>query len=210
MNREYQNTFTNIYKNNVWKSSESCSGPGSEIAVTERLVKEISLFLSEYNIKSLFDCPCGDFNWFRGVDYLGVDYLGGDIVKEIIQDNLVNYFNLSTNFIEFDLTSQSMPTADVWLCRDCFIHLSNRDIKKVMNNFIESNIDYCLLTTMIDVKENKDILTGQWRLLNLQTSPFNFPIPLKVYEDNKNESRHKVLALWSKEQIQTIKWLNYD
>ncbi|WP_409438911.1 hypothetical protein [Psychromonas sp. GE-S-Ul-11] len=210
MNREYKNTFTNIYKNNVWNSDESRSGPGSEKLVTKTLVKGINSFLSQYEISSIFDCPCGDFNWFKNVDYSNVTYLGGDIVKEIIQDNLINYFNLETNFIEFDLTSQNMPASDVWLCRDCFIHLSNKDIKKVLNNFIESHIEYCLLTTMIDVKNNKDILTGQWRLLNLQAPPFNFPIPLEVYEDSKNASRHKVLALWSKEQIKTVKWLKYD
>lgn len=57
---------------------------------------------------------------------------------------------------------------------------------------------------------NYDIVTGDWRPINLEKAPFNFPTPMLVieeqYDENfKKEFRAKLLAIW---RIDDSKWLN--
>src|ERR1700758_3448541 len=76
--------FTKIYKNNYWLSSESVSGSGSTLKYTRNLREQLPLIVADFGIKSIFDGPCGDFNWMQHVlPNLKVDYVGGDIVSEI-------------------------------------------------------------------------------------------------------------------------------
>ena len=42
---------------------ETYSGPGSLLQNTGNLINELNIFIKEYNIKSIVDIPCGDFNY---------------------------------------------------------------------------------------------------------------------------------------------------
>tara|TARA_B100001964_G_C14179170_1_gene575340 strand:+ start:648 stop:1298 length:651 start_codon:yes stop_codon:yes gene_type:complete len=169
--------FTSIWKNNYWGDAESLSGPGSTIEYTEEIRIKLPTMLLEKDIISIFDAPCGDFNWMRYiVKENSVEYLGGDIVDELIQENKKKYASKHIKFRKFDLTSDTFPEADVWLARAVFYHLSNREIYQALEQFVSSNIKYLLTTNHItDASHvNRDIKTGDWRLLNLCLPPFNF------------------------------------
>ena len=43
------------------KSEESVSGDGSEVEVTEELIKRLNEFLKKKDIDFILDIPCGDF-----------------------------------------------------------------------------------------------------------------------------------------------------
>jgi len=47
----------------------------------------------------------------------------------------------------------------------------------VLRNIRRSGSAYLLVTTFPDRKENVDIITGNWRPLNMEKPPFNFPRP---------------------------------
>jgi len=51
-------------------------------------------------------------------------------------------------------------------------------------------------------------VTGDWRLLNLQRPPFNFPPPLRLMNERCTESRgafgDKSLGLWLVGQLPTL------
>jgi hypothetical protein len=57
-----------------------------------------------------------------------------------------------------------------------------------------------MTTTFPECDENKNITTGDWRIINLELSPFNFPKPLYLLNENCTEGegtyKDKSLGLW--------------
>jgi len=175
-----ESEFTKIYENNYWGNLESVSGAGSTISYTKNLRKNLSLLFGKYNINSVFDAPCGDFNWMKLVmEESDIQYIGGDIVQELIDSNEKRYQNEKTKFIHFDITRNTIPTVDLWLCRDCFIHLPYSDITKSLINFLKSEASYILTTTHINDGgfKNKNIVAGDFRYLDLFSAPFSLSLP---------------------------------
>jgi hypothetical protein len=91
------------------------------------------------------------------------------------------------------------------LCRDCFIHLSHRDILSAIRNFQLSGSKYLLTTTFPGIDENKNIVTGRMRPINLQRPPFNFPLPILLINEQCTEGEgrfaDKTLGLWEIKKI---------
>lgn len=203
-----ESVFTSIWRNNYWGSGESLSGPGSTLDYTQEIRQKLPMMFDEFDIKSVFDAPCGDMHWMQYVlKGASFSYLGGDIVSELVSTNKKKFTNAKVDFIKFDVTADAFPIADVWLCRAVFYHLSNRDIYLALEQFVASNIKYILTTNHITGDEhiNKDITTGDWRLLNLTLPPFNFPRHT-LWEVNDYLAPDPVttLTLWTKAQIEAV------
>jgi hypothetical protein len=128
-----------------------------------------------------------------------VTYIGADIVPRLISRNRRLYGRDGRDFITLDITRDSIPTVDVILCRDCFIHLSFREVGAALANFKKSNSKYLFATTHTSVREHRDIATGQGRNVNLQLPPFNFPEPLKMVVEDPQLS--KCLGVWRVDQL---------
>ncbi len=193
--------FTEYYYKNTWAGKESISGPGSDYAQTKYLIKELEFLLAKLNITTIFDAPCGDFNWMKKIDLSRIKYIGGDIVKPLIHRNEKKYKTKNIKFIEFNLINDKLPKTDLVIVRDCFVHLKNEDIFKALNNIKKSESKYLLTThfTWDSAKCNQDIKTGQWRRLNLTKKPFNFPFPEHIIvEGNFQSNDHdKTMSLWN-------------
>ena len=177
--------FEYIFAANRWKSEESVSGTGSELAATEALRRELPGLVSDLGIRTLLDAPCGDFNWMHHViGQLPVRYIGIDIVRDLIDQNKERYSGDRIEFRHGDIITGPVPDADLILCRDCFIHFSFRDTARAIATFKESGAKYLLTNNYPGVELNKDIATGQWRSMNLSLPPYDFPEPLiKIQED---------------------------
>lgn len=194
--------FTDYYKINNWSEGKSVSGRGSTLAYTKNIREQVSVILEEYNIHEVLDAPCGDYNWFRKVHRdPDVTYVGADIVNPLINENRERYQDQQTTFIQLDITSDPLPEADLWICRDCLIHFSNRDIYKAVENYVKSDITYLLTTTYPDINQNKDIPTGSVRPLNLEISPFNFCAPIRYIEDGRDQQTRKTMGLWRRKDL---------
>ena len=201
-----EDRFTWIYKNNYWSSSESRSGTGSTLKYTENLRKELPNLFRQYSIQKVFDAPCGDFNWMKHLlPSVDVHYIGGDIVKPLVEDLNINHKSEKVSFIHFDLIKDTPPQVDLMICRDCLFHLSFEDTKAVIENFIKSKSSYLLTTTHININNlfaNKDISTGDFRCIDLFSSPYNFPHdPLYTIDDWIAPDPERQMCLWSREQI---------
>ena len=163
------------------------------------------IMFNEMGIKTVFDAPCGDMQWMHRVLEDGkLMYLGGDIVSELVALNQNKFANAKINFIKFDITSDTFPVADVWLCRAVFYHLSNCDVYHALEQFAASNIKYILTTNHVtgNGHVNEDITTGDWRLLNLTLPPFSFPCDsLWEVNDYLTPDPKTTLTLWTREQI---------
>jgi hypothetical protein len=195
--------FADYYRTNHWACAESASGPGSTLEYTEQLRLSLAKIVEDYRIGCVLDAPCGDYNWFRLVELPpGTKYIGGDIVEALVAVNLKKYGTCRSSFRVMDITRDALPAADLWLCRDCWIHLPNRDIRKAIANFEASKIRLIATTTYPDVKGNPDILVGGFRPLNLEIPPFNWCKPLCYLHDSISGWPNRKLGLWDRNMLQ--------
>jgi SAM-dependent methyltransferase len=200
--------FTDIYEHNRWGGTASVSGSGSAHAQTAVVVRELPVLFRDLGVSTVLDIPCGDFNWMKDVSLAGIDYIGGDIVRELVQRNQETSARAGIAFRHLNLLVDSLPRADVILCRDCLVHFSYADIFRALRHFIDSGSGYLLTTTFTARKDNRDILTGKWRPLNLERPPFSFPQPLRLIVEECTEGggayRDKALGLWSIAQVANV------
>jgi len=205
--------FELIYKTNFWSSKESVSGLGSELKNTINIKKEIINIISHYKIRSILDAPCGDFNWIKDILNDEVNYFGGDIVKNLIIENLQKNKKKNITFKELDITSDPLPNVDLMLCRDCLIHLSYKKINLFFQNSKKSNIKFLLLTSYKFKNQqikiiNSDIPDGEFREIDMSEPPFLLPEPIiKILdkdEQTKTSAYYCYLNLYTKEQIDNL------
>lgn len=193
--------FELIYRTNLWGAEKSQSGLGSELDATTSLRRDLTQLLRRLRVQSILDLPCGDFTWMAQMDLGGIRYLGADIVPDIVAANAAHYGHAGhIDFARLDLVSDTLPAADLVLCRDCLVHLSFANIHRAIANLKRSGTCWLLTTTFPDASANRDIEDGDWRVLNLQYAPFLFPAPLAVINEGCTEAggdyADKSLALW--------------
>jgi hypothetical protein len=189
--------FTDIYQQNKWGDKDSVSGPGSRLDRTDKIRKVLPLLISKYDFHSILDIPCGDFYWMKTVD-LKIQYIGADIVADLVKSNQGQYGIDKRKFVQLDLIRDSLPQVDLVFCRDCLVHLSVTDIFRVLSNIKSSGSMYLLTTTFIERVKNANILTGEWRPINLQLPPFKFPAPIELIDETAPYPNYydKHLGLW--------------
>ncbi len=175
--------FEQIFNTNRWNNSESVSGTGSTLEQTQVIRERLPDLFAKYAIRSMLDIPCGDFHWMSLVPKEGIHYIGADIVGGLI-DRLSE--SHPHEFRLLDVTTSPLPTVDLVLTRDCFVHLSYAAIFAAVQNIRASGAKY-LLTTTFPGRENREIQTGDWRPINLQAEPFLFPAPLEVINEGCTE-----------------------
>lgn len=200
-----EEVFTGIYRGNVWGSRESASGAASTLESTRSLRSVLPDVLARLGVRSLLDIPCGDYHWMKEVE-LGVDsYIGADIVDELVEHNGKQWTDARHRFLKLDVTRDPLPRVDLVFCRDCLPHLSFADALQALANLHASGSTYLLTTTFTEAsRRNIDIVTGQWRPINLQQAPFHLPPPILTIPDRFGASGRyddRCMALWSLDNL---------
>jgi hypothetical protein len=203
--RSHETIFTEqLYQGNLWPIRESISGPGSDLAYTKPIRKELPILAADLGVSSILDIPCGDFNWMRTINFGSCKYIGAEIVEELVSRNNQQYASNGRKFIKLNIVNDELPTVDLVLCRDLFVHLPYGDIVKALNNIRKSRSKYFLTTSHLLTTKNRDILAGQYRAINLLLPPFSFPAPIRIiYEDVPEDYTNtgKTLSLWKVSDI---------
>ena len=198
--RDHAAIFSRIYHQNAWGSGESISGPGSTRHRTAAFVDDLVAALRQFDVRSLLDAPCGDFNWAAPVADAVDLYVGADVVPELVAANQARHASPRRAFVRLDLTRDALPATDAVLCRDCLVHFSFADVWAALANIQASGARYLIATTFVDRTYNLDALTGSWRTLNLQAPPFAFAAPLLIIDEQctgwDGQYRDKRLAVW--------------
>lgn len=193
--------FERRYRQGGWENDESVSGVGSSKAVTRAIRRALPPLVQEIGARSFADIPCGDYNWMQDVE-LGVDrYVGADIVDPLVEENRKRFADDRHEFIKADIVRDDLPEVDIIFCRDCLVHLSYADIFEALRNIKRSGSRYLLTTTHTETAENEDILTGEFRSLDLRKAPFHFPEPVKLINEECAEKLDKCLGLWRVEDL---------
>lgn len=192
--------FSAYYRSNHWGDDETVSGVGSRLNATINLRTELPVLLKQFEIKSILDAPCGDHNWFSHVERGEIKYVGVDIVPELVEQNRQRYGGPNTDFVNLDITRDPLPPADLMICRDLLAHLSFKDIGRIFNNILSSDIKYLLLTHHHECTGNNDAYSGGYRPLNLELFPFDFPEPLIAIDDWREDQTPRKMCLWETSQ----------
>lgn len=192
--------FRLAYRGNLWSGPESRSGPGSSLDQTALLRQQIPELCQRLGVATLLDLPCGDLHWMSQTRLSGVNYIGADLLPEVVARNTELHGTDGRRFMVLDLTSSPLPEADLLLCRDCLVHLSFDDSRRAFINIRKAPITWLLATTFPAQAANVDIITGDWRPLNLQLPPMTLPPPVEVLLEGCSEQNglfaDKSLGLW--------------
>ena len=197
-----------IYEMNLWGSngSDFYSGDGShDRAIIDPYIRCLVSFLTSFKTPiSVCDLGCGDFNVGKQLVKYTKEYVAVDIVPNLIAYNKKVFSDKNLEFRCLDIVTDSLPDGDCVIIRQVFQHLSNNEVKCILDKLIKYK--YIIVTEHIpngSFEPNKDIISGQGiRLkkqsgLHLLSSPFNF----KVKEEKK---LHSFLLNDNKEVIETI------
>lgn len=191
--------FKSIYKSNHWNAHRvynpminSVSGTGSnpKTRATINLIKNLSKFIDQNNIKKILDAPCGDCAWMKKIwkKFPDVKYIGIDIVGEIIKSNKNKYKNSNIQFSCQDILKlKKLPRCDFLILRDFIIHLPTRDISSLFNLIKKSPIRFFGVNSYSSTYSNIDVLIGKHRKVNIFIEPFNLKNLSKKFKDQKSE-----------------------
>lgn len=205
--KSMRDVFEHIYRTNHWRSKTSHSGTGSDLVQTETIRRSLPLLFKELGVKEMLDIPCGDFYWMSHMDFeVDMQYIGADVVPELIDNNNRRHGCSSRHFIELDVSRDELPqNVDLIFCRDLLVHFSFKDIQHAIANIKKSGATWLLTTTFTSRTENEDIETGDWRTINLEIPPFNFPKPYRMINEGCTEFgtlySDKSLGLWKISEI---------
>ena len=182
-------TFTEIYKNKLWnKNSKSVydSGTGShEKYIVNQYVEVINTFLLK-NKLSVVDIGCGDFNIASKFYFNCEKYYGIDVVEDLINYLNKKYSDKNLNFINADATNDKLPSADCIIIKEVLQHLTNQDIKLLLNNI--RGFKYVIVTESYPYelkKINNDKIKGplsrsyNFSAVEIDKPPFNFTFKRK-------------------------------
>jgi SAM-dependent methyltransferase len=199
--RSVRAAFTRHYERRDWDDPESVSGRGSSLRSTEAIRRELPPLFADLGVRSVVDAGCGDFNWFRELQLDLDSYLGIEVVEGLAELNEQRHGGAGRRFAALDIIRDDLPRADLILCRDCLVHLKNRQVSAALRNFRRSRARYLLATTFTGPHPNQDVPLGGWRPLNLERSPFHLGPPLRLIREAESveDSRFadKSLGLWS-------------
>ena len=208
--------FEKAATENYWNDPDSLSGSGSNLTQTRVIRKEIPLLLEKYGIKKMLDAPCGDLFWMKEIlpeiTDKGIEYNGADIVPMLIEKHRSTFKSEHVKFHTLDLTSDAIPRVDLIFTRDCFIHLSFKNIISMLQNYKKSKSKYLLVSTYINADRKNIDVKGFYlygRMLNLEKYPFNFKKPLELIVEECTEGNgiysDKSLGLWRLSEINVSK-----
>ena len=202
--------FTYIYKSKYWQNIEegSLSGGGSNADSTHIIKTELKKFVTNNNIQSIVDIPCGDWKWMSEIKLENVNYMGCDIVEDLIKSNISMYKKNNINFFVKNLMKDKLPDADFILIRDLLVHLNDADIIQCLKNIKKSNYKYIGITNYPKLQKNNKRLFGdylrlgdKWRAITLTKNPYNLPNPLYNLSDKNNLNemdKNKYISIWEK------------
>lgn len=169
-NSNINNIFDTIYETNAWGNG---SGSGSKESLNVEYVSFLQDFFKKFNIKTISDVGCGDWQFSKNIDFSGISYTGYDVANFVITRNLKNFWAHNINFICYDGDFDKVKDADLLICKDVLQHLDNDKISHFIANL--PRFKYALIANdLLDSPSlNAQINTGQYRPLDLRKEPFN-------------------------------------
>ncbi|MDT0688027.1 class I SAM-dependent methyltransferase [Autumnicola psychrophila] len=180
-----KDAMAQIYKSNLWGGDKATfySGLGSHHPeVVHPYIAVVSGFLKDFETSPVVcDLGCGDFNIGKELVKYSEKYIAIDIVPDLIAHNKKKFREENLEFHVLDIAAEELPLGDCAILRQVLQHLSNAEIKSVVEKLYRYK--YVILTEHLpekDFEPNKDIISGQGIRLKIQSGvnllapPFKF------------------------------------
>lgn len=180
-----QAVMEQIYQNHLWggKEFDFYSGEGShDLTIINRYLEAVINFLkSHHDSLTVCDLGCGDFNIGKHLVKHTKKYTAVDIVEGLIDRNKALFKGDNLEFQCLDISKNEFPKADCVILRQVLQHLSNSEIRRILNKI--SRYKYIILTEHLPISDfvpNKDKIACQGIRLkqnsgvNIVAEPFNF------------------------------------
>lgn len=194
---ESERAFSAIYQEGAWgrnAQGEAISGGGSTLLEGRPFIEYVQDFLDHSaDVHSIVDIGCGDWVLAREIRWGQREYLGTDVVKSVVLKNQLAFGTNTVRFAHLDGVVDEIPSADLLICKDVFMHLPNSFIFTLLPKFKQSK--YCILVydvmpeTLAKKKKrrkNSDTYAGGYRTLDLTLAPFFLhPIKTSYYYSGK-------------------------
>ena len=179
-------TFAEIYEKNVWggAAGEFYSGEGSNEKYSSSYAETVKKFIAENNIKKVVDLGCGDFrvaSQFVSGDF---HYAGYDVVPNLIEHLNKTYGGENIEFYCRNIVEDELPDGDLCLIRQVLQHLSNPEIKRILENV--KKYKYLIVTEQypnpkkqivpnLDIPHGPDVRLHFDSAVFLDAPPFDLP-----------------------------------
>ena len=156
---------------NAWKGGlpETICGSGSTIRNSSIIIEGLNKMINNYDIKSIADLGCGDFNWMKKVNLSSIDYIGYDW---FIKNNADIYGSENITFAEGNIADIDIRKSDLVICKDVMIHMDNDHALAILNNIKRSKPKYLFVTTFNICSNDKRDLNSNFAPLNIELKPF--------------------------------------
>ena len=165
---EVQDIFAFIYDRSVWGGG---SGAGSNLQVTVPYIGYLRYLMEHHDVRTIVDLGCGDWRFARHLDFTGREYIGYDVVPSVVEANRVAYGAPNIRFEHADAAQvDSLPEADLIVCKDVLQHLSNRNVLRVLEKCARARL---ALFTNDYHPLNADCSDGDTRPLDVSRAPFS-------------------------------------
>ena len=188
MSNNLKAAFQEAYDKRIWtaEGDVSVSGSGSEMRHAKTIGLKLDAFCKINSVKSIVDCPCGDYNWQHLFNVEEMLYVGYDIVPQIVATNKQSHPNI--DFHVGDVTETNFGTADLIVVRDCLVHLSNEQTVAALKNIAGQDIKFAAITHFGDMAQNEQTIAPRWRAMNLLIAPYNLPQPKEILIEECTEA----------------------
>jgi 2-polyprenyl-3-methyl-5-hydroxy-6-metoxy-1,4-benzoquinol methylase len=173
---QFKEMFSNTYTYNRWGSSESLSGEGSEWVYANGYANNLIRIINQYQIKTIFDTSCGDWNWMKKIKEHLPNYIGNDVVESVIQRNTELYTTDTIRFKSGDMVENlsKEDSIDLVICRHTLEHLPTYYCIDFCNEVVKK-AKYAIITSMNwnDVGNSELTPNGvSARAINLDKEPY--------------------------------------
>jgi 2-polyprenyl-3-methyl-5-hydroxy-6-metoxy-1,4-benzoquinol methylase len=197
--------FDQLYRDKLLGNYETVSGGGATLANSSRMRRGLGEFLS-WNINTVLDIGCGDFNWQQTMALDHLRWLAVDIVPEMLEENRRRHQHQNLSFARLDIVTTVPPAHDLVICRDLFTHFNHADTKAALRHIRLSgsqllaatsyypHIGHQKMRASYEKSMNSNASSGYWRPVQLQLPPYHLPPPIFSILESSPE---RALDVWN-------------
>lgn len=174
-----ESVFSKIYREKLWGSGsklEPLSGKGSNADVALPYVNFVQSIISKYKISTVLDVGHGDWVMWRDYKFEDTNYMGVDVAHGLSAQIAKSFGTKNRKFLQIS-ADESLPDADLLLCKDVLQHLSLDDINAFLSQLSKFNYviicnDISGLVTSLHKARHYLQIRSRFRVLCKFRSPF--------------------------------------
>lgn len=154
------------------------------IQYTNQDKAKYKFLLDLVSASKIIDGGCGLSTFLPTLKEENTQYYGIDILPNLIDTQNANVAN-NCEYLCRDITTDSLPYADIIILSDVIQYFNFHTIKKLFYNIKKNGIPKVLLTSNNNSTNFAESINGFGRQVNIQTGPFGIKSDMSIHLANK-------------------------